>query len=262
MKRIAHQAGSAFTLIELLVVIAIIAILAAILFPVFAQAREKARSTSCLSNMKQLATANLMYAQDYDEYPVPSLLCFDSACANGTVEEKAWPSRLQPYVKNNQIFFCPSWSKENVEKGDKGLFDYGCNFLGSFALNPAGPKILAHYTLYGGASSGSGPTRPAYFTLPNYAYGPSFSDVHGINEVARPAEMVMLGEGATYQLASNPGIPASTFVCSGTRMHQEGGNYAFYDGHAKYGKDIHKKSFPLPAMGPNVYAATHFYYKE
>lgn len=261
MKPRLSRSHTGFTLIELLVVIAIIAILAAILFPVFAQAREKARASSCLSNLKQLATANLMYAQDYDEFPVPSLLCADNTCASGTVEDKAWPSRLQPYLKNTQVFFCPSWSKEKVEAGDKNKSDFGCNFLGSFALNPAGAKILAHYTIYGGTSSGIGPTHPAYATLPNYAYG-TFSDVHSLVEVARPTELVMVGEGATYPLASSPGIPASTFVCSGTQLHQGGGNYAFYDGHAKFGKDIHKRVFPLPQLGVNVYGATHFYYKE
>ena len=253
---------SAFTLIELLVVIAIIAILAAILFPVFAQAREKARGTSCLSNIKQLATANLMYAQDYDEFPVPSLLCPDSTCGTGTVEEKSWPSRLQPYVKNNQIYFCPSWSKEKVNAGDKGVTTFGCNFLGALTLNPPGSKILAHYTLYGGSSAGVGPTSPAYNTLPNYAYG-TFAEVHSMIEVARPSEMVMMGEGATYNLASFPGIPAGTFVCGGNKIHQEGGNYAFFDGHAKFGKDLNKKVFELdPATyGANRYGATHFFYK-
>ena len=90
----------AFTLIELLVVIAIIAILAAILFPVFAQAREKARAISCVSNMKQLGTAITMYAQDYDEnYP------------NGVQNDwwmDTWIRTTQPYVKNFQVYRCPS----------------------------------------------------------------------------------------------------------------------------------------------------------
>ncbi len=92
-----------FTLIELLVVIAIIAILAAILFPVFAQAREKARQTTCLSNLKQYSLANLMYIQDYDEvFPMSAYL--NVQC----VATYYWA--VQPYVKNNQITQCPSES--------------------------------------------------------------------------------------------------------------------------------------------------------
>jgi prepilin-type N-terminal cleavage/methylation domain-containing protein/prepilin-type processing-associated H-X9-DG protein len=90
-----------FTLIELLVVIAIIAILAAILFPVFAQARESARTISCLSNKKQLALAHLMYAQDYDE-----MLC-PTAITNGG---PYWPLMVMPYIKNKGIYSCPSTS--------------------------------------------------------------------------------------------------------------------------------------------------------
>src|ERR671911_1054625 len=78
-----------FTLIELLVVIAIIAILAAILFPVFAQAREKARQTSCLSNHRQIGTAAMMYVQDYDEMWVPYSL-------GGGANQKLWPALFQP----------------------------------------------------------------------------------------------------------------------------------------------------------------------
>ncbi len=90
-----------FTLIELLVAIAIIAILAAILFPVFAQAREAARKASCLSNLKQLGLALAAYSQDYDETMPPSQL--PSFGAN-----VSWPTMLFPYVKNEGVFVCPS----------------------------------------------------------------------------------------------------------------------------------------------------------
>jgi prepilin-type N-terminal cleavage/methylation domain-containing protein/prepilin-type processing-associated H-X9-DG protein len=95
-----------FTLIELLVVIAIIAILAAILFPVFAQAREKARQTSCLSNEKQMGLGLMMYVQDYDEtFPAAYYYNNDNSSANGYTH---WSGAIQPYIKNLGIFVCPS----------------------------------------------------------------------------------------------------------------------------------------------------------
>ncbi|MCC7492157.1 MAG: DUF1559 domain-containing protein [Fimbriimonadaceae bacterium] len=94
-----------FTLIELLVVIAIIAILAAILFPVFAKAREKARQSSCSSNIKQLALGILQYAQDYDEACPPRYYRYNPSVAGGP---NIWDQLLQPYVKNLQVIRCPS----------------------------------------------------------------------------------------------------------------------------------------------------------
>jgi prepilin-type N-terminal cleavage/methylation domain-containing protein/prepilin-type processing-associated H-X9-DG protein len=88
-----------FTLIELLVVIAVIAILAAILFPVFAQAREKARGARCLANMRQIGMAANMYLDDWD-----GRLYFHHA----GLEEITWASRLLPYTRNPQIYLCPS----------------------------------------------------------------------------------------------------------------------------------------------------------
>src|ERR671937_745362 len=96
---------SAFTLIELLVVIAIIAILAAILFPVFAQAREKARQTTCVSNMKQLGLGIVMYAQDYDDaMPYGYMYSADRKTLWW------WQDSIRPYVKNEAVYTCPSAS--------------------------------------------------------------------------------------------------------------------------------------------------------
>jgi prepilin-type N-terminal cleavage/methylation domain-containing protein/prepilin-type processing-associated H-X9-DG protein len=129
-RRIEHEA---FTLIELLVVIAIITLLAAILFPVFSRARESARRASCQSNLKQLALGMTMYAQDYDEtfpaedgttyhgldeggsfttaqknYPPPGIPVGFGWCSNTNGYDPGWPLRIYPYVKNEQVYQCPS----------------------------------------------------------------------------------------------------------------------------------------------------------
>src|SRR5690606_2691782 len=104
------KSRKAFTLIELLVVIAIISILAAILFPVFARARESARRASCLSNLKQIGIATMMYVQDYDEkYPNGQNQSVTSGPGGawGTTYWY-WPQILYPYTKSWQVYFCPS----------------------------------------------------------------------------------------------------------------------------------------------------------
>src|SRR5438045_2520662 len=110
-----NNRSKGFTLIELLVVIAIIAILAAILFPVFAQAREAARKTSCLSNTKQLGLGVMMYTQDYDEmYPCNNWDTPFIGTADNDARSLVYPSAMQwmwhimPYLKNKQILVCPS----------------------------------------------------------------------------------------------------------------------------------------------------------
>ena len=98
-----------FTLIELLVVIAIIAILAAILLPVFAAARERARQTTCASNLKQLGLAIMQYTQDYDESPPNGTsytsTAYNSVCANHALQ--GWAGQIYPYVKSSRVYTCP-----------------------------------------------------------------------------------------------------------------------------------------------------------
>src|SRR5690554_1952004 len=123
-----HRRG--FTLIELLVVIAIIAILAAILFPVFARAREKARQTSCLSNVKQINLGILMYAQDWDEVlppyrwnqEPPSSVWIDRDNSAAT-NRHFWAQCVEPYLKNLDIMFCPSsaWETSTMSGGKRYL---------------------------------------------------------------------------------------------------------------------------------------------
>jgi len=117
-----------FTLIELLVVIAIIAILAAILFPVFARAREKARQTSCLSNIKQISLSTLMYVQDYDEI-MPRY--YHTSSLNFTVQVS-----IQPYMKNEQIWRCPSSPAVNFHYyWDSGYVGAPAEIPGSYGWN-------------------------------------------------------------------------------------------------------------------------------
>ena len=137
----------AFTLIELLVVIAIIAIIAAILFPVFAQAREKARQTACMSNLRQIGTATLMYAQDYDEQMIGTDL--------GDAPEYFWGDMIQPYMKNRQILDCPSspnktkFSDPNPPSWPQGISaEWSYNYAVNDIRDSAGARLgAAHQAL-------------------------------------------------------------------------------------------------------------------
>jgi prepilin-type N-terminal cleavage/methylation domain-containing protein/prepilin-type processing-associated H-X9-DG protein len=122
-----------FTLIELLIVIAVIGILAAILFPVFARARENARRASCMSNMKQIGMGTMQYVQDYDErfpgYGGSTSACWyynlNPAGSPAIYKTTSWAQDIQPYVKSTQIFVCPS-DKRKPPAGQE-LCSYGYN---------------------------------------------------------------------------------------------------------------------------------------
>jgi prepilin-type N-terminal cleavage/methylation domain-containing protein/prepilin-type processing-associated H-X9-DG protein len=249
----------AFTLIELLVVIAIIAILAAILFPVFAQARDKARSAACLSNMKQVGNALMMYMQDYDE----KTTWFYHTRSHPDVMGRYWYYPLHPYTKNWQVFICPSvGSKGNASGGaapnPDGLGE-ACNPTKiSTAAGWAGQVVpnmrrcgygfnVGHVAFNGGdpyfttPASGGDTKSLAQFEEPaatiyiaDSAYSPAASQLHGWQDIKCPilphkpnlaAQLDIYVSGAAYGGPDNANI---------AKRHAGGGNAVFMDGHAKW----------------------------
>ena len=197
---------SGFTLIELLVVIAIIAILAAILFPVFAKAREKARQASCLSNVKQIALGFMQYAQDYDERNCPSYA--------GAV---GWPMLLQPYVKNTQIFKCPS---------APGLID---------------GWIVNTNTIDTSWQAGTA-TSPISYTFNSRLSNSS------LGQLTAPAETIQIADGVWQDCDGTlvAGVNQLWRVTRGCR-HNDGANIGFYDGHGKW---LSKSNIGVAPLGP------------
>ncbi len=222
-----HRRAEGFTLIELLVVIAIIAILAAILFPVFAKAREKARATSCMSNMKQLALGILMYVSDNDSrYPWGEWP--EGNGASGA--DYSWRCMVWPYVRNTELWMCPSrlpdsdpWTGQCPDKRTASGWWNTTISINRIHENPAGDGL-------GGAEPPLGREETM---------------------IRSPAETILLcddnpsgplawhplkDDGKKNAVLSNYAaiVTDRDPIANPWARHNGGGNYAFCDGHAKW----------------------------
>jgi len=228
-----RKSRTAFTLIELLVVIAIISILAAILFPVFARARESARRASCLSNLKQIGLGIMMYVQDYDEnYPPRGYSTPDTQVppdgtwySTGGNTSWFWQQLIYPYTKSDQVYYCPSGSA--VTHPYSGNYGTNGNILvGVSSTVPvvSMAKLQSPSTIY--MIMDAGP----YYINYNMVYSPygAFWYLPGTEKyVGTPAADVVDGSG--NHLNSN----AQADYASDGR-HFDGINMTFGDGHAKW----------------------------
>jgi prepilin-type N-terminal cleavage/methylation domain-containing protein len=220
---------AAFTLIELLVAIAVIAILAALLFPVFAQARERARMTACVSNMRQIGSALMMYAQDYDE-TLPYIRFHGAgACSKGS-HCFIWKNAIRPYLKSLDVLACPSNPYGRTQPG--------------LASDPAKPgtnsegweeeperRMPISYAMNSCAATWI----PADDT-PDHP-GPPLR----LSQLARPADTIVIAENQAFPY---PDMhlgwlwrkdPAGNPLCPGVFAHSAGkmANFILYDGHVK-----------------------------
>ncbi len=186
---------SGFTLIELLVVIAIIAILAAILFPVFARARENARRSSCQSNLKQIALGFKQYTQDYDEkLPLRYAELNGNSSFDGNSADRGWAEVIQPYLKSTQIYQCPSETNGPIASGNSvGYTDYWYNTN----LANQSEAVVEYSSLC--ILNGDG-----------------------------------VSQNSSYPATGGSAANGLAVLEAGAQRHLEGANYSFVDGHVKW----------------------------
>jgi prepilin-type N-terminal cleavage/methylation domain-containing protein/prepilin-type processing-associated H-X9-DG protein len=232
----AHHRKTGFTLIELLVVIAIIAILAAILFPVFAQAREKARAITCVSNLKELTLAWMMYTQDYDEtYPM-------TAQKNpATGRQFYWIEMIDPYIKGGvkstdvsvkkSIFVCPDYlvAAPTVDEAGSSIDD---------PENGYTPPSIGQYPLLSYAPNISITT--AWWAL-GKGWAGEFGAVGTEASIGKPSQMILLAENhdccaetGIVDFSGPNGDGNGSNGWSRSRRHGSGMNYALLDSHVKW----------------------------
>ena len=211
-----HNRISAFTLIELLVVIAIIAILAAILFPVFARARENARRSSCQSNVKQILLGVLQYTQDYDEnYPLTQ-----NSVTGAPDSIRTWYNLAQPYVKSTQIFSCPSDSAPDAASFTTTTGNYHVSYIANAQF---GTPTLGSISL----AAVDSPSTTVYMADGMKQTNGTTTTADGL--VEKPAGLRLMG----YANNASPQSASDVNWGGPNARHLETAVFGFADGHVK-----------------------------